>query len=234
VIALPKLPESLRPINLLPITGKLFEKIILRIIQRHIEGSNILNPCQFGFRARHITMLQCKRLADHVTLDFNMSTAAVFLDIEKASNTTWHSGFLYKFSELHFSSSLIKLINSLLSHRKFRDMVEGELSTTPPPRNIQSGVPQGSVLSPILYNLYINDKPQTLGVYLALFADDTCLYSTDREEFYVLRKLQCGLTAMESWCERWNIKINEEDSGHLLLLSAQTGRSLSIYHVVIF
>jgi hypothetical protein len=58
--------------------------------------------------------------------------------------------------------------------------------------------------------VYIDDTPQTLGVYLALFANDMCLYSTDHEEGYVLRKLQCGLTAMESWCECWNIKINEE------------------------
>jgi hypothetical protein len=99
-----------------------------------------------------------------------------------------------------------KLINSSLSRRKFRDTVEVELPT---PRNMQAGVPQGSILPRTLYTLYINDTPQTLGVYLALFADDTCLYSTDREESHVLRKLQRGLTAMESWCERWNIKINE-------------------------
>jgi hypothetical protein len=123
------------------------------------------------------------RLTDHVTLNFNndMSTATVFLDIEKASDTTWHPGLLYKFPELHFSPSLMKLINSFLSHRKFAVMVEGELSTPPPPQNIQAGVPQGFVLSPTLYSLYINDTPQILGVYLPLFANDTCLYSTDRK-----------------------------------------------------
>jgi len=98
----------------LPIyTGKLFEKVILRIIQRHIEGNNLLNPCQFGFRACHSTTLQCMHLADHVTLNFDMSMAMVFLDVEKAFDTT--SPWL---SELQFSPSLIKLINSFLSHRK--------------------------------------------------------------------------------------------------------------------
>jgi hypothetical protein len=58
---------------------------------------------------------------------------------------------------------------------------------------MQAGVPQGSVLSPTLYNIYINDSPQTPGVNLALFADDTCLYATERKEGYVLRKLQRGL-----------------------------------------
>jgi hypothetical protein len=158
-------------------------------IQRHTEENNILNPCQFGFRTRHRTTLQFVRLTDHVTLNFNnMFTAAVFLDTAKAFDTTWHPSLLYELSELHFSSSLIKL-NSFLSHRKYRVTVEGEVST---PLNIRTGLPQGSVLSPTLHSLCINDKAQTLGVYLALFADDTCLYSTDREEGYVIRKLQRG------------------------------------------
>jgi hypothetical protein len=61
-----------------------------------------------------------------------------------------------------------------------------------------------------LYNIYINDTPQTPGVHLALFADDTCPYETECKEGYVLRKLQRGLDAIEKWCEHWNIKINEE------------------------
>jgi len=85
--------------------------------------------------------------------------------------------------------------------------MEGEMST---PRIMQAGVPQGSVLAPILYNLYINDIPRTPGVHLALFADDTCIYATDRNERYVKRKLQRGLNAIEKWCEHWNIKINED------------------------
>jgi hypothetical protein len=72
-------------------------------------------------------------------------------------------------------------------------------------RYMQVGVPQGSILSPTLYNLYINDIP---GVHLALFADDTCLYATEHKEGYVFRKVQRGLNSMAACCERWNIKIN--------------------------
>jgi hypothetical protein len=104
---------------------------------------------------------------------------------------------------------LIKLINSYLTNRKFRVSVEGELST---PREIRAGVPQGSVLAPTLYSLYINDTPRTPGVHLALFAYDTCLYTTDCKESYVLRKLQRELNAMEEWCEKWNIKIHEDET----------------------
>jgi hypothetical protein len=78
------------------------------------------------------------------------------------------------------------------------------------PRDTQARVPQGSVLSPTLYNLYINDTPQTSGVYLGLFADDICVHATDHEEGYVLRKLQRGFSAIETWSELLNIKINKD------------------------
>jgi hypothetical protein len=76
-----------------------------------------------------------------------MSTAAVFLDIEKTFDTTWQPGLLYKLSKLQFSTSLIKLIGSFLSQRKFRVSAEGEMFTS---RYMQAEVPQGSVLSPTL------------------------------------------------------------------------------------
>jgi hypothetical protein len=76
--------------------------VILKLLQKHIDERGLFNAIQFVFRARHSTTLQCMRLADHVTLNFNntMSTAAVFLDIEKSFDTTWHSGLLYKLSIL--------------------------------------------------------------------------------------------------------------------------------------
>jgi hypothetical protein len=137
------------------------------------------------------------------------------LDIEKAFDPTWHPGLLYKLSELEFPTSLIKLIRSFLSQRKFRVPVEGEMST---PREMQGGVPQCSVLSLTLYNIYINDTPQTPGVNLTFFADDTCLYATERKEGYVLRNLQRGLDAIETWCERWNIN-NIEDKTQAIYFS---------------
>jgi hypothetical protein len=107
-----------------------------------------------------------------------MSTAAVFLDIEKAFDTTWHSGLLCNMSTFEFLTSLIQLIGSFLSERIFRVSVEGEMST---PRQMQAGVQQVSGLSPILYNVYVNYPKNAPGIYLAFFADDACPYATDHK-----------------------------------------------------
>jgi hypothetical protein len=88
------------------------------VVTKHVEESGPLNASQFSFRVHHTTKLQC---TDHVTLNFNnnISTAAVFLDIDKAFNKIWYLGLLYKLSELKFSISLIKLISSFLSEVEF-------------------------------------------------------------------------------------------------------------------
>jgi hypothetical protein len=112
-------------------------------------------------------------------------------------DTTLHLGLLYKLSTLQFLNSLIKLIGSFLSQKNFRVSVEGEMSA---PRDIQAGVPQGSIIAPTLYSTH------------KWYSPNTCVYATDCKEDYVLRKLQRGLSAIETWCERWNIKINEDNT----------------------
>jgi retron-type reverse transcriptase len=108
-----------------------------------------------------------------------MCTAAVCLDIEKAFDTTQHHGFLYELLKLKFSVNTVKHISSFLLNRKYKVSVKDHLSTS---REINAGVQQGSVLSSLLHNLYTNDVPQTPGTYLSLCADDTCIYTTDRNK----------------------------------------------------
>jgi hypothetical protein len=92
---------------------------------------------------------------------------------------------------MEFFTNLIKLTSSFLSQTNFRVLVEGEMSTQ---RDMKSGETQGSILSPKLYNLYINDTLQTTGINLPLFADGTSLYTTEHKKDYVLRKNCAGDT----------------------------------------
>jgi hypothetical protein len=153
--------------------------------------------------------LQCIRLAGHITLNLknNMSRVAVFSYIEKAFDRTWHSGLLYKLSEIQFSTSVIKLIDSFLTDRKFKFSLEGEFSV---PRKIMASLPQGSVLAPVLYSLYINDAPR--GTWnSSCFVRERTLYLRGRETS-ALCSLQTATGhhySVKSWCERCNTKTNE-------------------------
>jgi hypothetical protein len=195
----PKFPQNLRPISLLSAIGKLFEEVILKIVQRHIEERDLLNASQFGFLARHSTTFQYMRVTDHVTLNFNnnISTTAVFLNVEKTFDITWHLGLLYELSELNFRA----ILSRLLDHFFLRESSE----TRPKLKCLRLGVyKQGchnvpsypSHITVYIYT-YINYTPQTPGVYLGLFADETCICATDRKESYVVRKLQRVLSAIE-------------------------------------
>jgi hypothetical protein len=166
-----------------------------KIAQRHIEERGLLDASQFGVRARYSTTPQCMRLMDHITLNLNnnMSTAVVFMDIEKAFNMAWHISLPYKLLELKFLISLIKLIGSFLRENS----VEGEISTLrtcrgttkfcPVPHIVQCVCACTCMHTRVHTYRYINDSPKHM-VSIWVSADDACVYATDCKEGYVLRK----------------------------------------------
>lgn len=204
----PTRPQNLRPISLLSPLGKIFEKILLKRLFTIFTENNTIPAAQFGFRAGHGTTLQLLRLVDHITTQFNnkSSTAAVFLDIEKAFDRTWHPGLICKLESTGIPPYLLLLLNSYLKNRTFRVQFNQGTSSM---RNIQAGVPQGSVLAPVLYNIYTHDMPNEPGVHLALYADDTALYTSSINIKFAVSRLQRGLNRVENWCLQWNIKIND-------------------------
>eukprot|EP00102_Acyrthosiphon_pisum_P027246 XP_016664456.1 PREDICTED: RNA-directed DNA polymerase from mobile element jockey-like [Acyrthosiphon pisum] len=180
-------PVSYRPIILLSSIAKVFEIIILAKLKSKTE--HLIREEQFAFRKQHSTTLQLLKLTDELCKNRNDKkiTPAIFLDVEKAFDKVWHEGLLNKLLKIGTPIHLVKLIESFLSSRCFNFRVENSVSTNHP---ISAGVPQGSWLSPYLYLVYTNDIPVNDNCRLALFADDTMFYTTNRNPRYAILALQ--------------------------------------------
>jgi hypothetical protein len=199
-------PLSYRPISLLSSISKIFEKLILDRLSSHISSS--IKAEQFGFRPMHSTVHQLTRLTEHVSMNFNMkrSTGMVLLDIEKAFDTVWHDGLIHKLISINVPPLLISLIKDYLTNRSFVVSVNDTISS---PRNIPAGVPQGSLLGPFLFNVFINDIPNPAGCEIALYADDTAVFTSSRSPNLIRKNLQNALTTLATFFRKWKIKIND-------------------------
>ena len=203
----PNLTSSYRPISLLDSLSKLVEVFIARQINAHIEEHNLLMPEQFGFRKNLSAPHQVYRLVEHITTGKvnNQSTAAVFLDIEKAFDKIWINGLIHKLINKNFPPPLIKLIFSYLSDRTFHVKINNSLSRQYP---AIFGLPQGSKISPTLFSLFINDMPKYPHTHLAIYADDTCIYSTKHNTRYSISAISHHLKTLSKWFSDWRIAVN--------------------------
>lgn len=206
-----KNPASYRPISLLKCLGKVYERIIAIRLKKFVELRGLLIDEQFGFRPKHSAVHQVHRITEHVLSNFQTGrhTGALFFDVAKAFDKVWHNGLIYKLHQMEVPDSLVHILRDYLSNRSLRVRVHGTLSR---PHPIRAGVPQGSVLGPILYTLYTNDVPKTPFVELALFADDTALYTSERAKSNISDRLQRAANALGEWFRRWRIEVNPEKS----------------------
>jgi hypothetical protein len=149
----PQEPGSYRPISLLPALSILMERMVEKRIERYARQKRIIPDEQFGFRKGHSTTAQLARITDDITHGYNVNkhTGLVLLDIEKAYDTIWVSGLIYKLINLGFPEYITLFLMSYLTQRTFSVTVSGYHST---PKHITAGLPQGAVLSPILFTIY--------------------------------------------------------------------------------
>jgi hypothetical protein len=203
----PSNPSSYRPISLLSSIGKILERVILRRFRQHVSENHLFLDEQFGFREKHSTSHQLFRVVTDVRrgLRNRESTAMTFLDVEKAFDAVWHNGVLHKMFITNFPMRMTKLIQSFLSDRSFYVTVGDGKSES---RSIPSGVPQGAVLSPTIYNFFTHDFPTLQDAKIALFADDTAIYCTSDDPDIIMRDLQAALNKTAEYFSKWKIKIN--------------------------
>ena len=174
----PSLFENYRPISLLPAISKVVEKIIALQLSSYFEKNKLLFDNQYGFRPKHSTEHAALELIDRSTnkMDTNEIPLNIFIDLSKAFDTIDHSILLNKLKYYGLKGSTLNLFQSYLSNRKQYTEIEDTTSTILP---IQVGVPQGSILGPILFIIYVNDLPQCSNKFdFIMYADDTTLSST--------------------------------------------------------
>lgn len=209
----PQEVTSYRPISLLPILSKVFEKIYVKRLKAIIDKREIIPEHQFGFRNKHGTIEQVHRLVNKINKDLNAKRycSTAFLDISQAFDKVWHKGLQYKL-KTYLPHPHFQLLKSYLSDRHFL-VKQGQEYTDLHP--IQSGVPQGSVLGPTLYLIYTADLPTTRLTTVATFADDTAVLSSHLDPILASRNLQDNLNMIQDWFKKWRIKANESKSTHV-------------------
>lgn len=203
----PTNPKNYRPISLTNSLSKILEHLMHRRIRNTLEANNTIIQEQFGFVRNKSTTLQLARIIDSAMRSSNIkySTAMVLLDIEKAYDTIWRRGLVYKMNRINIPQYLTKLTDSYLNNRtiqvKVKDKLANKLFT-------EEGLPQGSVIAPTLFNIYINDIPKNNSTKIAMFADDTAIFSTSVREDQAKIYIQRHLHQLETYFNRWKLRIN--------------------------
>ena len=206
-----RLVNNYRPISLLPAFGKIFEKIIFNKIYNYLSKENLLNPNQSGFQPSDSCINQLIAITHEMFEAFDcnpsLEVRSVFLDISKAFDKVWREGLIYKTKSMGISGELLNLLENYLSDRYQRVVLNGQTSSWTP---VLAGVPQGSILGPLLFLIYINDLPNELQSNAKLFADDTSLFAVANDKNVCANILNSDLLAISKWAFNWKMLFNPD------------------------
>ena len=187
-----------RPISLLPLISKVFEKVIHDQLQVYMNNFNLIYKFQSGFRPNFSTDSCLSYLHDNILKGFDKGeyTGMVLIDLQKAFDTIDHRILINKLKHIGMSKDATEWIKSYLKNRLTYVDIENQKSSY---KNVTCGVPQGSVLGPLLFLIYVNDMPQSVDCQLILYADDSCLSVTHKDVTYIEQVLNKNLSCLCDW-----------------------------------
>jgi len=221
-------PSNYRPISLTCICCKIFEHIISSSITNHLNSHNIICMEQHGFRKHRSCETQLLETLNDLScnLNANIQTDFLLLDFSKAFDKVSHNRLLSKLSHYGIKGSIYDWIKDFLLGRKQQVVLGNAYSS---PCNVLSGVPQGSVLGPLLFIIYINDLPASISSKIRLYADDVILYRAilSNEDAIIL---QNDLNKLVGWAATWLMSLNLDKCEHLTITNKK--HPLSITYMI--
>ena len=224
-------PKSYRPISLTSCLCKVMERLVTNRLSWYLESKSILNPAQTGFRQGKSTIDQILKLQDTIS-NYNANggyTVGAFLDFEKAFDMLYINGLMYKLKNIGIVGNMFSFIDSFVRDRTFQVRVGSSKSDI---KNLENGTPQGSVISPILFLIMINDIKVKAGVELSLFADDSATFKSGKHLDSLVKDVQESLDLISDWCEKWGVKISLTKSCAVIFskrLKIKINKPLNIY-----
>ncbi|KAL4105014.1 hypothetical protein QTP88_020289 [Uroleucon formosanum] len=223
-------PRNYRPICLLSSVSKIFEKIIHSRLTNYLNAINAIPHFQFGFKSNHSTTQQLLRLTEHISNGYEKKqhTGAAFLNVAQALDRVWYDGLLYKLKILNTPNAIFNLIKSYLTARRFKVKINDTPSQI---KIINAGVFQGSKISPLLFNIYVSDFSTSINTEIALYADDSAIYSSSTDVETVTKNMQDHLNGIQIWGDKWKIKLNPQKSTAVLFTNRRpkTPGNLKLY-----
>ena len=203
--------ENYRPISLLPILAKVFERIVFKNLFNYLIANNLITKKQSGFRPGDSVTNQLLALVNDIHTAFDnknsLEVRSVYLDISKAFDKVWHEGLVFKLMQNGVEGDLLTLIKNYLSNRKQRVVINGTESDW---GDIKAGVPQGSVLGPLLFLIYINDHEIGIKSSVKFFADDTSIFSVVHDPLVSAVELNHDLDLISHWAHQWKMSFNPD------------------------
>jgi len=193
-----------RPVSLTSVPCKLLESIIREELLDHLNRHQLIDKNQHGFVNGKSCLTNLLETLESVTksLDNSDDVDVIYLDYQKAFDSVSHAGLLKKLQGYGIKGHVLNWIRNFLTDRKQTVIVRGKASTE---KEVLSGVPQGSVLGPLLFILYVNDLPGLVSSNMKLFADDSKIFNLSANS----SELQTDLNSVQAWSDRWLLKFNE-------------------------